>query len=232
MFRNKHTEGPPHSAEETSAQALFQALAGKLNKDGRIRAEDLITAAVSVTAELCIEAAGDFNPRKHRFIPGSRVFSDKVNQLLSGDSAEEIDAVPAQSVIGMLRDQLLIAGYSRSDFPSIRAMLKHFAANVAQASDWGKLPWSVPEANKPFILPLRVAYEARPTVDHVFRALTSSQQKLRAGVFTLAKVLIEVRNVIDRKTALVLALETVNGMAKTAPMTDEAMASAKKKSGG
>ena len=46
---------------------------------------------------------------------------------------------------------------------------------------------------------------------------------------SLAEALIAVQRTIDKKVALLLALETVNGMAKTAPMTDEAMNSLKKK---
>jgi hypothetical protein len=49
---------------------------------------------------------------------------------------------------------------------------------------------------------------------------------LHAGILTLAGVLIAVQNAIDKKIALLLALETVNGMAKTATMTDEAMEAA------
>jgi hypothetical protein len=41
-----------------------------------------------------------------------------------------------------------------------------------------------------------------------------------------------VRDVIDKRIALLLALQTVNGMAKTAPMTDKAMVAAKAKASG
>jgi len=74
---------------------------------GGVRAEDMITAAASITGELCIETAGDFNPRKHQFVPGSRVFSDKVNELIFGDDPEAaIDAIPAAFIVGLLRNRL------------------------------------------------------------------------------------------------------------------------------
>jgi hypothetical protein len=178
---------------------------------------------------LCIEVAGDFNPRKHQFVPGSRVFSDKVNELFAGNS-DDIETVPAESIVGTLRDRLLQAGYTRADFPSLKRVFEYFAANVGKSSDWGKVPLSVPEENKPFILPLRVAYETRVTVDRTFRPLTNPSQKLRAGTLALTQVLIAVQHVIKKNIALLLAPETLNGMAKTAPMTDEALASANKKS--
>ncbi len=220
------------STEDTCAQNLYEKLAQGLRKDGRIRAEDLITAAASIAAELCIEAAGDIDPRKHLLVPGSRVFSDKVNELFCGNSAEHtIAAVPAESIVGMLRDSVLPAGYNESDFPSLKKIFEYFAANIGNKADWGKVPLSLSEENKPSVLPLRLAYETRSTVDQAFHGLDNPQQKLRAAVLTLGKVLIAVQKAIDRKIAILLALEILNGMAKTAPMTDEAMAAAKIKGG-
>lgn len=229
MFWNKDKSAP--EPIEKCSDALFQFLADGLKKDGRIRAEDIITAAASITGELCIEVAGNFNPRKHSLVPGSRVFSDKVNELFAGDSAEvRVDGLPSESIVGTLRDKLLESGYAASDFPELKTIFEHFVANIGKASDWGRVPLSVPEGNRPFILPLQVAYETRPAVDRIFSALASPRERLHAGALTLAKALIAVQQVIDKRVALLLALQTVNGMAKTAPMTDEAMAAAKAKS--
>ena len=141
----------------------------------------------------------------------------------------EISAAPADSVVGTLRDNLLASAYAKSDFPPLKVIFQHFAANIGNPSDWGKVPLSVPEANRPFVLPLRVTFETRPTVDRLFQPLATPRERLRAAVLTLSKVLIAVQEVIDKKVALLLALEAVNGMAKTAPMTEEAMAMAKKR---
>ncbi len=115
------------------------------------------------------------------------------------------------------------AGYDKSDFPSLKMIFEHFAANIGQQSDWGKVPLSVPEQNHPFVLPLRVAYETRPLVDQILAPLSSSEERLRASVVALAESLVAVRQVLDNKVAILLALQTVNGMAKTAPMTDDAI---------
>lgn len=209
---------------EACGRTLYQALVEGLKVDGRVRAEDLITTAASIAGESCIAVAGNFNPRKHEFVPGSRVFSDKVNELFSGDMPDAtINALPANSVVGILRDKLTAAGYDKSDFPSLKMIFEHFAANIGQQSDWGKVPLSVPEQNHPFVLPLRVAYETRPLVDQILAPLSSSEERLRASVVALAESLVAVRQVLDNKVAILLALQTVNGMAKTAPMTDDAI---------
>ncbi len=210
--------------------ALFKALVEGLKVQGGVRAEDLITAAASITAECCIAAAGDFNPRKHDFAPGSRVFSDKVNELFSGDKPEAtFEAVPRASIVGILRDRLIAGGYDKEDFPSLKMIFEHFAANIGKESDWGKVPLAVPDDNLPGILPLRVAYDTRSLVDAIFKRLASVQDRLTASVIALAESLVAVKQVIDRKTALLLALQIVNGMAKTAPMTDAAMKSVQQK---
>jgi len=225
FWKNKEISTPN---EESCSDDLFRFLADRLKKNGRIRAEDMITAAASITGEICIEAAGNFNPRKHEFPPGQRIFSDKVNELFSGDSSSnEISSLPADSIVGTLRDAVLKSGYELSDFPDLKLIFQHFAANVGK-SEWGKVPLSVPDDNKPSILPIAVTYESRSAVDKFFQKLNGPRARLRASVLTLAKVLIAVQQVMDKKLALLLALESVNGMAKTAPMTDEAMAAAKK----
>ncbi len=212
------------NVERTAARQLYEYLCETIKKDGRIRAEDLISAAACVVAELCIEATGDFNPRKHQFIPGSRVFSTKVNEIFCGD-VQDLEKVPADTVVGTLKDHLLGKGYNDADFPPLGRIFSFYAANIGQATDWGKVPLSIPRENWPSVLPLRVAYEARPAVDRVLKPIESPNARLRASVIALVEALIAVRDVIDKKIVLSLALETIHGMAKTAPMTAEAMAS-------
>jgi hypothetical protein len=200
-----------------------------LKEVGRVRAEDLLTAAASIAGERCIEAAGDLNPRKHQLAPGSRMFSDKINKLFCGDSLPvSLDTVPAESIVGVLRDKLLLTGYGEADFPSFEMLIEHFVANIGKKSDWGKVPLAVPEENQPSILPLQVVYETRAIVDRILQPLANPKEKLRAAVLALAESLEAVQGVIDKKIALLLALQMVNGMSKTAPMTDEAMQSLRK----
>src|SRR4030095_7509316 len=77
------------------------------DKDGRIRAEDAISAAATIVAERCIDAAGNFDLRDHSYHPGSPVFSDNANTLFCGDVASDnFDEIPANSIIGILRSKL------------------------------------------------------------------------------------------------------------------------------
>lgn len=93
--------------------------------------------------------------------------------------------------------------------------------------DWGRAPVSIPPDHLPFVQPLRVAYETRAMVDKSLASLgNDTGARLRATTAVLARALCETRDVLTRIVATTLAIETINGMAKTAPMTDAAMARA------
>lgn len=203
-------------------RAVVQAV-----KVGRFaRVEDLIAVAASVVGEASIAAAGEFDPRRHPFEPGSPILSDKVNEVLSGNvAAAGLDAIPAGSVIGMLRDGACAAGYSSADFPPLDAVCRNFVSGIGREEEWAAVPLSVPPEHVPFKGPLLTAFQMRPTVDRICRPLDTADQRLRSCVLALVSVLALVKQAIDNKVALLLALETVNGVAKTAPLTDEALRS-------
>jgi len=210
------------SPVEQCGQALCAGLAEALTQNGRIHVEDLISAAAAITGEAIIGAAKDFNPRQHDYTPGSRVLSQKANELFCGD--KDILEAPGDSVVGVLRDRLNKCGFTNAEFPEIKDVFTCFVANIGKAEDWGKVPLSIPKDNHPFVMPLRAAYETRPLVDKVFDQLGDDQyQRLQAAALALAEALCKTRDVLNRRAAITLALETVNGMAKTAPMTDAAM---------
>lgn len=225
MFWNRKPQ-KEKSAVERCARGLYEALAKALTQNGRIRVEDLISAAAAIVGERSIEAAGDFNPRDHQYSPGQSVFSTNANVLFCGD--KEIDDAPADSVVGIFYNKLVSCGFTRSDFPaSLKEIFTCFAANVGKAENWGKVPLSVPKDNYPFIMPLRAAYGTRAMVDKIFAPLVNPRQKLHAAALMLAETVCKTRDVLNRRVAITLALETVNGMSKTAPMTDAAMAKVK-----
>jgi hypothetical protein len=189
-----------------------------------IRVEDALGFLSTIVAERCIDAAGDYDLRDHDLTPGSRTFSDKINAMLAGEVAEDdIARIPAQSVFGMLRDQLQ-GTYDLADFPKLSAVFRHFAENIGGQEDWGKVPLSVPAKHHPGILPLQVGYETRDTIDQLFESVASDKPRIvRVCVAALSDLLGKVRGAIDPKVALALTFELVNGMAKTAPMTTRAM---------
>lgn len=209
---------------ETCSDALYTALKGAVTQEGRIRVEDLISAAAAVVGEAAIAAAGDLDPRRHDHPPGLRVFSTNVNRLISDDKS--LDEAPPESIVGVLREKLSGCGFTRTDFPVLNDVFEYFAANIGKKEDWGKVPLSIPQQHFPFLLPLRVTYETRAIVDKSLAPVGGdSSQRLRATTLALAKALCETRDILSRIVATTLAIETVNGMAKTAPMTDAAMAS-------
>ena len=82
----------------------------------------------------------------------------------------------------------------------------------------------MPEDHLPFIPPLRVGYETRARVDDIFASVRDDKARcLRIATEALAEILAMVASAVDHKLALTLAIETINGMAKTAPMTERAM---------
>jgi hypothetical protein len=209
--------------ESLAADRIVDLLiAGLKDPDGRVHAEDLISAAAAIVGERCIEAAGDFDARQHDLPPGSHVFSDAVNDLLAGDVSTNLDDLPRTSVFGTLRDELLPNGYTRFEFPKVEDVFKAFAAGIGKPEDWGWVPLSVSQDNRPFLQPLRAAYETRAGVDEILTPFRNEPTtSLKVVTHALAKVLITVRQAIQPSVALLLALETVNGMAKTTPVTDQ-----------
>jgi hypothetical protein len=222
--RASRTERPP-SDFGAAANALVELFEAKSkDSDGRIRVEDLLSAASAACGEACIAAAGEFDPEKHTFTPGAVVMSDRVNAILANDTSEWSGA--GESVFGIIRSGALANGYAADQFPPLVDVFRGFASGVAGADpkDWGFVPLDVPAENRPRIQPLRAAYELRPAI----RALLLDHRVASSdwpGVCALALVseLGRVKGAIDPAIALRLVLGTVNGMAKTAPMTDDAM---------
>jgi len=208
---------------ETCADALYAALKSAVTQGGRIRVEELISAAAAIVGEAAIAKAGDYDPRGHDQPPGARVFSTKINQLICDDKS--FQEAPAESIVGDLRERLAACGFSQADFPSLETVFKHFAANIGKKEDWGKVPLSIAREHYPFAQPLQIAYETRGIVDSSLSQLgDDTGSRLRATTAVLARALCETRDVRARIVATTLAIETVNGMAKTKPMTDVAIA--------
>jgi hypothetical protein len=198
-------------------------------RNGRkaIAAKEALAAMAAVVGERCIEAAGEFPVRGHEFFPGQRVFSDKINTLLAGSiNKDTIAEIPAETVFGTIRDQLAGSRFQQNHYPSLGEIFGGFAHRIGKPEDWGKVPLSLRPEYWPEKLPLRVAFDTRPGVDTALGAIREDKARsLRAC--TLAMVMLlkdkELANQLDPATALTLTFETINGMAKTAPMKDKAI---------
>ncbi len=224
----------PTDADQAIRKKLVELVLSVLrDKNGRVHVEDAISASATIVAERCIEKAGDYSLRDHDLVPGSRAFSTRANELICGDVSEGgVGQVPADSIVGMLRARLDGQLYPDSEFPNLSEVFRHFAAQIGDAADWGKVPLSVPKDHLPFIPPLQIGYETRARVDEFFAPVLDDKSRcLRIATEALAEILAMVASAIDHKLALAIAIETINGMAKTAPMTQRAMQQVKEKTG-
>ena len=217
---DKSTEPVDALMRKALVDLVFNGLRDKHN---RIHVEDALSAAATIVGERCIDAAGDFPLRDHNLAPGSRAFSTKANELICGD-VSEISQLPKDSIVGILRARLDPAQFADTDFPSLTEVFKQYAARIGNPADWGKVPLSIPQDNLPFIPPLRAGYETRRSVDQIFEPIRGDKTRcLRIAVESLAEILKMTAAAIDPKLGLLLSIETINGMAKTAPMTEKAM---------
>jgi hypothetical protein len=190
-------------------------------KKGMFRCEDMISAAAALVGECCLRNSAVFDFDHHDLAPGRAIFSDKITGILSGDRANWQE-IPLTSVFGVLYFTLTRnpkAPWNPGIFPDVAEIYRHYAAargSKAPAVQWGYVPLTSTPAHAPTKPPLRAAFELRclalkdPTL---FPGdLLSVSQSL------LIKTLIKVRSAIDDAVAIRLALETMNGMAKMAPV--------------
>ncbi|WP_035615196.1 hypothetical protein [Haloferula sp. BvORR071] len=229
--RFKKSPPAPSTAEENAAlrdKLVNLVFSGVRSEDNRIRVEDAVGAAAVIVAERCIDAVGTPPLRDHELTPGSRVLSDPINGWICGDELE-LAKIPVQSVVGTLR-VCLNGVYADSEFPDVKEAMTTFLNGISQEGiEWGRAPLSVGKDHEPFILPLRVGYETRGIVDQVLGPVLEDKARcVTVATLALAAILQQVAGAIDHKLVLTLALETVNGMAKTAPMTEKAMKEASK----
>ena len=196
------------------------------NPGGQYRPEDVISAAAAFLGECVLRQAGDFDFNKHTFTPGQPVFSLKVTQLLSGDRGEW-EAMPQGCVlraIYMILTNHPNRPWRRESFPDIAKIYERYAAGRSRGvpkSDWGKAPLSVPREHYPSEdrPPLRAAFELRTFVSKRWPNETlSADAMVGMGQLALIMVMTQLRTQIQPEIGLLLAFETLNAMAKTAPL--------------
>lgn len=222
-FRRRGAEGKTRRLVEDLAGWVLQSL----RDDVGVRVEDAVSGSATIVGERCIDLAGEYPLRDHEFVPGSRVFSDRVNEILCGCGAKDgWDALPGDSVFGLLRDGLDGQAYPPHLFPPLTELIAGYASRIGEESDWGRVPLSVPEDHHPLVLPLEFGFVSRDRVDRILRKLNGDKRAcLTIATSTLVEILNSVAEAIDPAIALTLALETANGMAKTAPLTRAALES-------
>lgn len=206
----------------TAADALAQAALQHVQVPARgVRVEDYLTTLAAMTGEAAILAAGFLDLEASDVPPGSPLFGDPTNHVLSGDTTD-LAAAPADSVIGILVAELVPGTVPLALFGSIEDVYRHVAASVGKAP-WGAVTVSVPEANWPTVLPIQVAFELRPAVDGaVAKAGLPANLRHVPCAVGLADAIKQVQGAIDPAVAVRLAIEVTFGMAKLMPMSRKA----------
>jgi hypothetical protein len=221
----------PHNDPGKAIEELVGAVHGIAeNPPGRYRCEDLISAIAAFTGEAVMRQAGDFDFDHHTLTPGQPVFSLKVNGLLSGDRSEWPE-IPVTSVFGAIHNILPnhpSHPWPRESFPNVGKVYERFAAarHGGVSKDWGKAALSVPPSHYPSegMPPLRAAYDLRRSVGKQWQSQGVSAEAIAAvAQFSLLKIMTLVRAQIEPKIGLLLAFETINSMAKTAPVLPKHM---------
>jgi hypothetical protein len=224
LFGNKARDGAAPTPDAVQAAAmvlggLFESAV--TDGDGRIRVEELLTAAAAVCGEACISAAAEFDPEDHQFVPGSAVLSDRINEILCANASEW--SKTGDSVFGRIHAGALAQGYEETDFPTLADVFRLFASLLGggDADGWGFVGLSVPRDNWPRVPPLRYAYELRGPTREILAAQTVPMADWPAAcAVAIAAELGRVRDAIDPGVAIRIVLETTNGMAKMAPTTE------------
>jgi hypothetical protein len=173
-----------------------------------VRVEDYLAAVASACGESVLVTAG-FDIEGHDLTPGSGVFGDAANVVLTGDTVEVSEA-SATSVVGLLRDEGI-------EIPDLHELYAHVAATVGQAR-WGDVVTRVPAEHVHGVLPLQMAYELRPTVQRLAGPPTHV-----VTARALVAALQQVEGALDPAVARTIVFDVTFGMAKMAPMTKQAM---------
>jgi hypothetical protein len=205
--------------EAAAVRIRDAALAMVQTADGRVRVEDYLTALAAAAGEAALAAAG-FDVENHPLTPGSALFFEPVNAVLTGDPIPAGGA-PAGTVWSIL---LPLAAAIGAPLPDPESLYRHVASTIGDA-DWGYVATTLPAASQPTVMPLRAAYELRAGIIAAEQAAGGAVEGRHVLVTTaLVQAIEQTSAAIDAPTAVRLSCEVLFGMAKTAPMTAAAFA--------
>jgi hypothetical protein len=205
--------------------AIDHAAIALVRDDRGVRVEDYLTALAAATGEAALVDSGLFDIETTDLTPGTAVFGDEINRVLTGDGTA-LDEVPASSAVGLLRDRLVPGVVAGEAFGSLDRLYRLVASEVGTTA-WGDVALTVPDGHRPSVQPLRLAFGLRPAVE----AAAADMDPGIGGrhvpcALALAFAIERTREAIDVAIGLTLSLEVVFGMAKTVPMSRRTFAEA------
>ena len=215
------------ATRQVAARLAKEALARVVDPTTRgVRVEDYLTVLGAMTGEAVILASGIVELESSDIAPGSALFGDELNRLLTGDTTD-LEQVPSDCVVGVLLAELVPGVVKRAAFGSMEDLYRRVAAGVGSVP-WGAVPVDVVPDNQPTVLPIQVAYDLRPAVDGAMLALRESETpRYVVCAVALADAIKQTRGAIDPKVAVNIALQVVFGTAKMMPMSMRAFRTAK-----
>jgi hypothetical protein len=221
---NARDHGPSAATRAAANVLAGAALKNVQDAEGRVRVEDYVTVLGALTGEAALVAAGLFDIETTAMTPGSAVFGDQINLILSGDSPD-LARLPSQSVMGILVSELVPAIVPLTLVVPLEELYRHVAASV-NTTDWGSVATTVPADNQPTVLPIRAAFELRQAVDaaQTQAGLPTNLRHLPCAL-ALCEGTKQVRGSADLGMIVRLALEVTFGMAKMVPMSRAAFKS-------
>ena len=218
---------------ERQTLALCSAAQMMVPADRRHRVEDFLTVLAAATGEAAIVASGVIDIEHNDLVPGAGLFADEVNLRLAGPTLDLAAAGPA-TVIGVLRDRLSPDVVDMSAFGSLQERYQRVAAGAGTVA-WGAVAIDVPPDNQPKVLPLRAAFEMRPSVATADAICVRSFSKKHATqpegwgrhvlcATTLASAMQQTAAALDPRLSLSLVLDVIFGTAKMVPMSNAGLA--------
>lgn len=208
-------------SDERLTRKLVNYVYDSIQTKKGVRVEDALCVMATIVAERCIEVANEFSINEHQFEPGSAVFSEKINKILVGPIAtDNWDKLPIECVFARIKSKI-DPYFDDSSYPSLIKVFENHAKSAGE-TEWGNLSLNIPEDNKPFFLPLRAGYETRKFIDQNIN-IENSEKTLQIAINSISRVLIETKKALDSSIALTMIFEIINGMSKTATMTEQKM---------
>jgi hypothetical protein len=206
------------AVRESAAHLAAAAMEYVQEESGSVRVEDYVAVLATLTGEAALVAADLYDIESSTITPGAAVFGDAINRILSGDQAD-VAKCPADSVVGILVSELVPTTVALDLFGPLDRFYAWVAESVGKA-EWGNVTTSVAESHKPRIMPLRVAFELRGTVDAA-QSKAGLARNFRHVVCAVALTdcLKQVKPACDMTMAVTLAMEVTFGTAKMAPMS-------------
>lgn len=183
-----------------------------------VRVEDYLTVLAAAAGEATLVDADLFDIEANDLTPGAGVFGDAINQVLTGDATDAAGLHPTTTV-GVLVDQLVPDVVGTDAFGELGERYARVAA-AAGSLPWGEVAVALPDDHRPWVLPLRVAFELRPVVVAAAAAAADagwSRHEVVAAA--LASAIAQAAGALDPPTSVGLALDVTFGMAKVVPMS-------------